>query len=721
MLKKISSFFVDKRILILVIMLLLAVLCAVAVPYVEINEDMTRYLPDDSPMKMGTDIMNDVFPEAEVSNSIRVVFDGLTDAQKTALPEKLQTIEHVSSVDYDPAGAEYNKDGHTLYVLHIDCDYRSAEERAVETALESEFSAYHPVWHNDDSSSPQIPLRVYLVIGIVLLAILFTMCGSWLEPFLFLFTIGIAILLNLGSNLLLGTVSSITKSIAAILQLALSMDYSIILMNRYRQERKTVPDKVQAMKHAWSNAFLSVSASSLTTVVGLLMLVFMRFKIGADLGIVLAKGVFLSMVCVLGVLPGLVILCDGLLTKTAKKVLRIPMHWAAAFSYKRRFLLTGLFVVLFAAFYILQANTGIDYTLAKDDAVAELFPKQNTVILLYESQDEDRLAPVLENLAADQSVRVTGYGTTIGRPYSAPELAAVLPVFGDGFTLDPSLLDMLYAQFCSEGKDGKMTIDELFSIMQEHVVNDPTRSRMLPPDTAEKLSSFQPALDAARAQFVSGKYSRLILTTTYPEEGAATTAFLDGLERTVQENLDGNGYLIGNSVMAYEMRKSFDRELLLITLLTALAIYLIVAISFRSLFVPLLLVLLVQCGVYITVTVTGIMSGGMYYLALLMVECILMGATIDYGILFTNYYRESRRSNPIVETLQQAYAGSVHTILTSGLILVLITAAVGRLFEDETVTEICRTISIGSFCVILLILFVLPGVLAACDKLVKRK
>ena len=131
--------------------------------------------------------------------------------------------------------------------------------------------------------------------------------------------------------------------------------------------------------------------------------------------------------------------------------------------------------------------------------------------------------------------------------------------------------------------------------------------------------------------------------------------------------------------------------------------------------------LVVQCGVFITVTVIGAYSGSIYYLALLIVQSILMGATIDYGILFTNYYREHRRTAGIREALERAYEGSVHTILTSGLILVLITAAVGRLFEDETVTEIIRTLSIGSLSVILLILFILPGTLAACDKLVTRK
>lgn len=150
-------------------------------------------------------------------------------------------------------------------------------------------------------------------------------------------------------------------------------------------------------------------------------------------------------------------------------------------------------------------------------------------------------------------------------------------------------------------------------------------------------------------------------------------------------------------------------------------IFLIVALTFKSLIIPLILVLLVQCGVYITVSVTSMMGGNMYYLALLIVECILMGATIDYGILLTNYYREARASMDVKDALKAAYAGSTHTILTSGLILILVTAIVGNFFDEATIAAIVKTISIGALCATLLILFVLPGVLACCDRLIVKK
>ena len=169
------------------------------------------------------------------------------------------------------------------------------------------------------------------------------------------------------------------------------------------------------------------------------------------------------------------------------------------------------------------------------------------------------------------------------------------------------------------------------------------------------------------------------------------------------------------------MAKGFHSELLFITLLTAIAIFIVVLIAFRNFFVPLILVMLVQCGVFLTVAVVGWQGYSIYYLALLIVQCILMGATIDYGILLTNYYREKRESMTIRDSIKAAYEGSINTILTSGAIMVFVCALVSPTFGEPTVDQICRTISIGAFCAIMLIVFILPGLLATLDKLVCKK
>jgi predicted RND superfamily exporter protein len=189
----------------------------------------------------------------------------------------------------------------------------------------------------------------------------------------------------------------------------------------------------------------------------------------------------------------------------------------------------------------------------------------------------------------------------------------------------------------------------------------------------------------------------------------------------LKNNLAGNFYLIGNSAMNYEMEGSFGREMLIISLLTALSIFLVVLLTFRSFIIPTILILIVQCGVFITVAAIGLQGFSIYYLALLIVQSILMGATIDYGILFTNYYREKREVMDSKGALKAAYEGSVHTILTSGLIMILVTGIVGYCFEDPVVGQICRTIAIGALSASSLILFVLPGLLATFDRFVVKK
>ncbi|MBR3018317.1 MAG: MMPL family transporter [Clostridia bacterium] len=242
---------------------------------------------------------------------------------------------------------------------------------------------------------------------------------------------------------------------------------------------------------------------------------------------------------------------------------------------------------------------------------------------------------------------------------------------------------------------------------------------MITPQVREAVAGAKEQLEGGKAMLKSDRYSRMIVYTYLPVESEKTDALMTMLTEA-GEKLTGEYYLIGNSAMSFEMQASFGQELWTITMLTAAAIFLIVLISSRSLIVPALLVLIVQCGVYITVTVVGWQGYSIYFLALLIVECILMGATIDYGILFTSYYRENRKLRGVPEALKAAYDGSVHSIMTSGLILVLVTAIIGYTYADPTVAEICRTISTGALSAILVILFLLPGLLATLDRLVVR-
>ncbi len=257
--------------------------------------------------------------------------------------------------------------------------------------------------------------------------------------------------------------------------------------------------------------------------------------------------------------------------------------------------------------------------------------------------------------------------------------------------------------------------------MIERLDTNTSFASLLDDDTVATINDGAEQLEDGKAQLVTQSYSRIIITTSYAEESDETSEFVNWLMDYSDENFSGSTYLIGNSIMVEEMKDAFSGEFRMISLLTALAIFLIEALTFRSLVIPLALVLLVQTGVNITASIIGVTSGGMYYLALLIVECILMGSTIDYGILYVSNYREARRECGILPSLRRAYDRSMGTILTSGIILVVVVGVLQFMFEEAAVRAIVRTLSLGGFSVLILIIFVLPGILAALDRFVVKK
>ena len=892
--KRLASFIVNKRIIILSAMLILTAVCAFLMPKVSVNSDMTKYLPDDSSMKQGISLMEKEFPTEEENYTVRVMFKRLDIEKKVELKDALAAIENVDSVTYDMDSSDYNNGEYTLYILNTKYGYDTEEEAAIEKRVTEKFSGYEVTVENDDTSAPDIPLSVYLAAFGIILVVLLVSCGSYFEPVLFLITIGIAVVLNLGTNFFLGEISDVSFGIAAVLQLALSMDYSIILMNRYRQELKKTDDRKEAMANALRAAFSSITGSAVTTIVGLLVLVFMSFKIGADIGIVLAKGVAFSMLCVFTVLPALILLSHKLIEKTEKKERAKKAHKKGlsavlgGFSYRFRRVIAILFVVLFIATGYLQFGTKTVYTLSEKDTIADVFPKDNTIVLLYANADESKIADIVAALEKEDVKNIVSYPTTIGKQCTVKEMSDMLSKMGESLQIDEKLLNIVYYHYRTNGKTDSMTLSDFIGFLSDKVAVDPMFSGYIDEAAAEQLAVLKPLTEistqtapmppAALAQtlgmdaeqvtqlfmlrygteytpdktmslyefvsfltdnvlpkpeyavmfdeeakatlyqtkaiadaVVSGKeftvkemaefvgkisdkfnrstvellylysaslkqendrstmspetlvkhieklaseplfstlltneqkagiakarkqlddgvqqlkgeeHSRLTVTTKLPVESEKTSSFVKGLTELCNEKLSGEYHLIGNSIMVDEMESGFGREQLFITLLTAVSIFIVVALTFRSLAIPAILVLIVQCGVFITVSVLGTIGGSMYYLALLIVECILMGATIDYGILFTSYYREVRTTLPVKEAIVAAYKGSIHTILTSGTIMVLITAVIGPLFGNPTIEQIVRTLSVGCASAMFLILFVLPGILALCDRVIVRK
>lgn len=318
--KKVVDFLTKKRLLIFIITIILAIGSGIAMLFVNINKDMTKYLPEDSQMKQGMEIMENEFETTTTNETFKIMFEDLESNDKQTIFEELSNYEGVENVLYDENSADYNKENYTLYVIETKYQSISKTQELLDSIVKDYKHDYKLYSYYNNSEDNLLDFLIPIAVVIVII-ILFIMSTSLIEVLLILANIGIAIVLNMGTNIIFSSISDMTFSIAAVLQLVLSIDYSIILVNRYKQERINTDSPIEAMKKALYNAFKSITSSSLTTFVGLLALIFMSFTIGKDMGLVLAKGVLFSLICIFTLLPTLIIWSDKLLKITDKKYL----------------------------------------------------------------------------------------------------------------------------------------------------------------------------------------------------------------------------------------------------------------------------------------------------------------------------------------------------------------------------------------------------------------
>ena len=715
--KKIINFITEKRNYILIIMLIITSICAYTMNKVNINQDMTKYLPSNSSMKKGLDILEKELPDVKNMSTIWVMIDDLETSKKLELYNELKSIPNIYTISYDNESDTYNKDNHTLYILTSKFNSNSKEMTEIKKELDNLTKEYNLIYELD-SDTTSVPIFIIIFAFIILLIILLIMCSSWIEPILFIITIGIAIIINLGTNYFLKEVSYTTYSIAAILQLVLTMDYSIMLLNRYREEKKSHTNII-AMKEAIKGSFPSIMGSSFTTIVGLLALVFMSFKIGTDLGIVLAKGVLISLICIFTVLPSLILMFDKLIYKTHKKYPHINMEKIALFSQKYKYIISLTFIILFAILYFIKGTNIVTFNTPKDNTISKIFKKDNNIVLLYENKNEDNIDEIINYLTTDDKVKtINTYKTTVGKKYNASELDYFLKM--QNIDINKEIIVSIYKTIYQDkyNNDSKLTLEELINFI---IQNQNNFKNMINDDMFLEINNANNMIQETKKMFVGENYSIINISTSYKEESKDTFTFIDKLDKECKNKLNGKYYFIGNSIMNYEMSNNFNYEMNKLTIITIVLIFLVVLLTFKSVIIPLILVLLIQCAVYLLMTIIKIMDLKVYYLSLLIVQSILMGATIDYAILFTNYYLESRKNNSIKISLKETYNKAIHTILTSSMIMIIITGVLGFIFTDPAIGEICHIIAIGVTLAVLLILFVLPSIITLFDKYITKK
>ena len=303
--------------------------------------------------------------------------------------------------------------------------------------------------------------------------------------------------------------------------------------------------------------------------------------------------------------------------------------------------------------------------------------------------------------------------------YNSKDLYKVLNILSD--SIEENTIDLLYIYYGSDkeyNNEWVMTVEGFVNYIHNNILTDDRFKNFIDDDIKDKIKSSKEKLDDSKKLLVGNNYSRLVINTKLDEEGDKTFDFINNIKDDLNKNIN-DFYFIGNSPMALDMSKSFGGELDFITILTMIAIFIAVAVTFKDLLIPLILVFIIQCAVYLTMGVLSLLGGTVYFIALLIVQSILMGATIDYAIVFTSYYKESRQILSVKDSILNAYSKSIHTILTSSSILIIVTLIVGN-FASAIAAKICKTLSQGTLCSVILILVLLPAMLAMCDKFIIR-
>ena len=486
--RKFTDFIIDKRHFILLIFIVLTIISAFLSKKVTINYDLSRYLPSTSETRIGIDIMDEEFAGTETS-SLNVMFKGLEKQEKKEIYDSLSELDGISSVDYDET-EEYNKDDYTLYVVNVDDEDESDLAKRVYTEINEKYKDYdmYKSGSIEEKNHEVLSTWVVAIAVFCVLIILIIMCGSYAEPFLFLIAILMAVVLNTGTNIIFNNVSNITNSITAILQMALSMDYSIMLMNRYNQEKEKEKDNKKAMKNALNDAFKSISSSSVTTIVGLLALVFMSFTIGKDLGIVLAKGVMFSLISIFFVLPALILIFDKWIVKTKKKSPNLKLDALGKFAFGFRKIAIFVFIGIFMFSFITKGNLKILYAEPEDGKIAEIFGENNQIAIIYNNREEEKIRNYLDKLEANEKIdSVLAYGSTIDKEMTYQELNEKLKEMSSDVDIEDYLLKILYFNYYNQDEKNTMTFDEFVEFLENEVYDKPDMKDQIDDETMENI------------------------------------------------------------------------------------------------------------------------------------------------------------------------------------------------------------------------------------------
>ena len=678
--KKIGKWTVKHRIFILILSVLLLIPAGISYVKTKVNYDLLTYLPKDIETMQGQDILKEEFGTGAFS---MIIEEGMEEKEVSALKEKIQAVPHVKNVIWydslldlsvpieilpDEILQTFNTDDATMMFIIFD-DTTSSDEtiEAVreirqitdERSFLSGMSAI--LVDTEDLSEKEAPVYVMMAVALSSLVLMLAM-DSYLVPFLFLASIGIAIVYNLGTNIFLGQISYVTKALAAVLQLGVTMDYSIFLWHSYEERLKMGLEKEEAMVKAIEETFSSIIGSSVTTVAGFIALCFMSFTLGLDLGLVMAKGVILGVCSCVTILPAMILVMDPLLRRTAHKAILPDLNGIGEFVTKKAYLFLAIgLLLLIPAVYGYQ-HTPVYYNLDStlpaslpsvqaNEKLNQKFETGATHILMMNSQVENKDVQVM----ADQMKQVPG----------------VKWVLGYNTIKGPAIPDAMIPES-----------------LRENLITD--RWAML--------------LIGSEYKVASNEVNEQITTLT-----------------EIAKSYDPDAMLIGEAPCTKDLITITDNDFNTVSMVSIGIIFVIIGLVFRSFTLPVILVAVIEFGIFVNMGIPAYTGNPLPFIASIVIGTIQLGSTVDYAILMTTRYRRDRMKGITKqEAVQNALNASTKSILISALSFFAATFGVGLYSNIDMISSLCTLMARGALISMTCVIFLLPSILMIFDTIISK-
>lgn len=670
---------VKHRKLVIIICLLLMIPAVIGYAFTHVNYDLLNYLPGDLETMKGQDILVDEFGMGAFT---MVIVEDMPDKDVAALKAKIEQVDCVKDVLWYDSVADlslpvdllpdelkdaFYKDNATMMIALLE-DTTSAD-RSMEAIKEIRKLCNEQCFASGmtgliedvkELSDKETPIYVAIAVVLSLIVLALTM-ESFVTPVLFLLSIGLSILYNLGSNIIFGEISYITKALTAVLQLGVTMDYSIFLLNSYEANKERFNnDKERAMAHAISNTFKSVVSSSITTVAGFIALCFMSFTLGMDIGLVMAKGVILGVICCVTFLPSLILCCDGLIEKTKHKSLIPNMDRVSEFITKHSIVFFVLFVALYIPAVYCNNHTGVYYNLDKsipadlpssvaNEKLAEEF-EMNSVYMVVLDNDmtaKDKIAMI------DEMEQVDGIKNVIG----------INSIVGPGIPAE-----------------------------------------MIPGSVASMLKS-----DEHELMFVCSDYKAAT------EEVNTQIATLSD----VVKKYCPSGMLVGEAPLTKDLQEVTDIDFKNVSVASIAAIFAIILLAFKSISLPIILVLVIEFAINMNMGIPFLTGTTLPFVASVVIGTIQLGSTVDYAILMTSRYEKERNNGKSKkEAVSIAHKTSMKSILVSGISFFAATFGVAMYSDIDMISSLCTLLARGAAISTVVVILVLPSMFMIFDKVI---